>query len=238
MKRCLLLVGCALAVAIPVSVFLVPSPPDADISARIELTVDGNVRHFRLVSPHSLSQSPPLVIAFHGTGDSTDTMAAYSELDWLAADSGFVLAYPGSMQSSWDTRIPTLDQENADLKFAATLIDELSKKHKIDRTRVYAIGMSNGATFAQLVAANQPNQVAATVAHSGISPTQIATQPILLIAGTDDQGHDSIQKNANAYSAAGADARFVSVAGLAHEWSTGHNGEIWQFLSRHTNASP
>ena len=69
-----------------VAIFLLSTnPPAADISQK-SIVVGDVERRFHAVVPHGLATPAPIVFAFHGLGDSPDSMAAYSRLDRLAAD--------------------------------------------------------------------------------------------------------------------------------------------------------
>ena len=70
-------------------------------SPNVQLTVDDAARSYRIVIPHTLPHPAPIVFAFHGIGDSTETIASYSRLDQLAARSGFILVYPAARNGMW-----------------------------------------------------------------------------------------------------------------------------------------
>lgn len=219
--------------------YFAPGPIDADIYEEETLNVDGTVRRFRLVVPRqTLLRPTPVVFAFHGLGDSTESMAAYSKLDRLSAENGFLLVYPAAVRSMWSTEKidpDNLDQ-NRDVSFFAALLDHLEERFEVDSRRIYLVGMSNGASFAQVVAFAR-DDIAAVVAHSGTKPQELkrATHPfpILLVAGDEDGALEFVRAAAAAYREDGHIARFIEVPGLGHEWSTEHNPEFWAFLSKH-----
>jgi poly(3-hydroxybutyrate) depolymerase len=214
-------------------------PVAVDILVDQSITVDGSVRRFRLVVPHSLpSDGIPVVFAFHGIGDSAETMAAYSKLDHLAAENGFLLVYPAAVRSTWATVGIDADDlgRNVDLRFFDALLGHLFQRFEIDPDRVYLVGMSNGASFAQLVAFARPS-VAAVVAHSGTKPRELSTAqdpfPVLLIVGADDSAADAMRSSVDEYLDNGHAAELISIPGLDHEWSARHNSEMWEFLCKH-----
>jgi len=212
------------------------------IAARIlpdqSIAVDESVRRFRLVIPQSLpADKVPIVFAFHGIGDSPEGMAEYSALDRLAADSGFILVYPQARRTMWTTvnvDAQNLD-DNPDIRFYDRLLEHLAGRFLIDPNRVYLVGMSNGACFAQLVAFARPD-VAAVVAHSGPKPRDLQAAasrfPILLLVGTNDSAADAMRSDAAEYRHNEHSVEFVAIPGLGHEWSASHNDAIWKFLSR------
>lgn len=227
------LIAALLLVAIVGTLPLVrPLSPALTIHGDQSISVDGETRHFMVVVPDDLQQQPSLVLAFHGTGDSTESMATYSRLNTLAARHRFVLAYPAAVGPNWDTRRSLHDSTNADQLFFDHLLTRLIEQYNISEERVYAVGMSNGATFAQLLSTTRSARIAAVVAHSGMPPTDFDlaehTTPIMLIVGENDPVSDSILTHAEK-----SELPCLSVPGLAHEWSPDHNDDIWNFLSRH-----
>ena len=226
-----------------VAAFLVYCFWPRDIPAKIlpeqAITVDESVRQYRLVIPHSLpADSVPIVFAFHGTGDSTEGMAAYSALDRVAVENGFILVYPAARRGMWAT--VDVDAENLannpDLRFFDRLLDSLAKRFRIDPNRIYLVGMSNGAIFAQLIAFARPD-VAAVAAHSGPMPRGLRDPdhpfPVLLLVGANDFAADAMRSNATEYHNNEHSVDFISISGLGHEWSPRHNAAIWRFLSSH-----
>jgi poly(3-hydroxybutyrate) depolymerase len=217
-----------------------PRPIAADIRPSELLTVDDATRNYRIVIPHALSEPTPIVFAFHGMGDSTESMADYSCLDRLASRNGFILVYPSAHKSMWATidATPGNLDANPDVRFFDQLLNHLSLRHNIDRDRVYAVRMSNGATFVQLLANARSDDLAAIVAHSGSRPRNLGSSDkrlaIMLIVGADDLASSAMQSDADRYRSAGHVVEYVFVPGLAHEWSTRHNTAMWDFLSKHS----
>lgn len=205
-----------------------------------QLSVDATTRNYRLVVPHTLPKLAPVVFAFHGTGDSTDSMATYSRLDRLATQNGFILVYPAARKSMWATMETDTDNldENVDICFFDLLLDQISRRFEIDRQRIYLVGMSNGASFVQLLAAARSNDIAAVVAHSGSMPCEIISsdnpRPVMLIVGSEDSAFPAMHSDADKYRSMRQEVEFVSVPGLAHEWSTRHNADMWTFLEKHS----
>jgi poly(3-hydroxybutyrate) depolymerase len=202
------------------------------------IAVDESVRRFRFVIPHSLpANKVPIVFAFHGIGDSPERMAEYSAFDRLAADNGFILVYPAARRAMWATVNVDADNldDNPDIRFFDCLLEYLAGRFRIDPSRVSLVGMSNGATFAQLLAFARPN-VTAVVAHSGPMPRDLQPAanrfPVLLLVGTNDSAADAMRSDAAEYRQNGHLVEFVAIPGLGHEWSASHNDEIWRFLSR------
>lgn len=209
-----------------------PFSPEADVIPDQSITVDSDTRLYTVVVPRNLPQRPPLVFAFHGTGDSMQSMAAYAQLNRLASKEGFVLVYPATNGNRWDTRGASGDSKNIDLQFFDRLLARLVSQYNADPDRIYIVGMSNGGTFVQLLARLRSQQVAAAVSHSGTPPPPTdlplhEAAPTLMIVGDLDPIHDSVVRSAMEHN-----RPLISVPGLAHQWSTRHNHDMWQFLSQ------
>jgi poly(3-hydroxybutyrate) depolymerase len=231
--------GVLIVIVLGVVAYLVPQPIAADIFPRETITVGDEVRAYRLVVPHSLPADPvPVVFAFHGVGDSIEAMAAHSGLDRLAAEEGFLLVYPAARNSMWETRdIDPLDLDsNPDVQFLDRLREQVGDQFRVDAERVYVVGMSNGASFAQVLASARPD-IAAVVAHSGAKPIDLgdARRPfaILIVVGANDPAAVFMRSDADAYRRQGHETEVIVVPGLGHEWSRAHNPAMWEFLRQH-----
>lgn len=209
----------------------------ATILSEMAVQVGDRARYYRLVIPEELAKPVPAMIAFHGSGDSPESFAAYSRLDELADEHGFLLAYPRATTGMWGTVGVDFDQLDAhpDIQFFDALLEELRKSFQLDPQRIYVVGMSNGATFSQLLLAARSKQIAALAAHSGAnfhdSPVPERMRPLLLIVGREDGAFPAMQRQAEQYAAEGHDVDFVSIPDWGHRWSTRHNAVMWEFLS-------
>lgn len=237
-KRILIATALLFVTSGAVFVFIQSRSIPAEIS-NDTLTVDGVERHYRIVIPHGLPETAPIVFAFHGIGDSTESMALYSRLDRLAVRSGFVLVYPAALKSMWATANVDLTNPETipDVRFFDELLENLASHRSINLNRVYLVGMSNGASFAQVLAAARAEKVAAIVAHSGAKPHDLPTKmsrPAMLIVGAEDSAMTAMQADVEQYRSHGTVVEFLSIPGLGHEWSSRHNAEMWKFLSRQT----
>ena len=238
MKRLLAVLG-LLVISAAVFVYCVWFIPiAAEIVPDEAIDVDGSVRQYRLVVPHRLPQERiSIVFAFHGIGDSAEEMAAYSGLDHLAAEKGFILVYPVARNHMWatiDIDWKNLDR-NPDVRFFDRLLEHLGERFSLDPDRIYLVGMSNGASFAQLVASVRPN-VAAVAAHSGMKPAELTGAirpfPILLLVGADDSAVNRVRSDAAQYRKDGHAVELIVIPGLNHEWHTDHSRTVWDFLSK------
>jgi polyhydroxybutyrate depolymerase len=106
----------------------------------------------------------PLVLALHGRMGNGEGQARLSRLDSVSDAHGFLVVYPDGLDRSWaDGRGATPSDKNNvnDVKFLSRLIDKLSGQYRIDATRVYATGMSNGGFMTGKLACDLSNKIAA-----------------------------------------------------------------------------
>lgn len=218
---------------------------EVDVIPSVEIDVAGDHRTYRLVAPHvPPKELMPVVIAFHGIGESPESLVAATELNRLVADRGILLICPQSRGRAWMTigEDAADPESNEDLQLFDAILAQLGERGDIDLRRVYAVGMSNGASFAQLLAAHRSDQIAAVAAHSGTLPREAQrskprrTFPVMLLVGLDESpaAIQTYREEAARYERAGHEVQLVEIAGVGHAWDVRQNDTIWEFLSRHS----
>jgi polyhydroxybutyrate depolymerase len=113
----------------------------------------------------------PLVIAFHGRGDSAVGFAVGSGLINMADEGGFVVAFPqgAGEPTGWDA-LPVQELTD-DVQFTRDLIDALAERLSIDPARVYATGFSAGGRMVNRLGCDLADRIAA------ISPVGAGAYP-------------------------------------------------------------
>ena len=115
------------------------------------IDVGGVSRTFHLYRPAGLSDGAPLVVMLHG-GFGTGAQAERSYHWDSEADAGhFLVAYPDGLMRAWNagTCCGEPQRTNADdVGFITAMVGAIEQEIPIDRARVYATGMSNGAMMA------------------------------------------------------------------------------------------
>lgn len=146
------------------------------------LEVDGQVRRYLVHVPPQYDPATPMpvVLAFHGGGANADTMVAFSGLNKKADQAGFIVAYPEG--SGRLERMLTFNAGNCcghaaartidDVAFTRHVLDDLESIANVDRHRVFATGMSNGAMMAYRLAAELSDRIAAIAPVGGPMGTQ------------------------------------------------------------------
>jgi polyhydroxybutyrate depolymerase len=121
----------------------------AQSSGPVTLSFQGRARQYLLHVP--AAPSGALVLAFHGGGQFASQMRHVSGLDAIADREHFIVAYPEAFERSWaDGRGVTSAEKQGvdDVAFAKAVVADVARTHPVDRRRVFATGLSNGAILA------------------------------------------------------------------------------------------
>jgi poly(3-hydroxybutyrate) depolymerase len=137
--------------------------------------------------PAHLPRRPPLVVVFHGLGESVSYLSAGTGFDDVAARHRFVVAYPNAvLAQKWELNHHDGDR---DVDHIRSFIGKVVKRVCTDPARVYLTGFSNGAGFAYRAGCELSGQVAAIAPVSGSYRSQDACSagpmPTLEIHGRD-----------------------------------------------------
>ena len=124
------------------------------------------------------------------------SMAILTGMSYTADMYGFIVVYPNGYDNHWNDGRNVTSASKAgvdDVGFVSNLIYALSSQYKIDLSRVYAIGFSDGGFFTHRLACQLPGKIAAIATVSGSMPPETAAscnpdRPIsaLIIHGTAD----------------------------------------------------
>lgn len=163
------------------------------------LTHDGLDRTFRVhVPPGDDGRARPVVVMFHGGGGSGAQLEnASSRMDVIADREGFVTVYPDGTGAirTWNGDGccgSAAASDVDDVGFVSALLDHLEATLCVDRRRIFAAGMSNGAILTHRLACSLADRLAAVAPVAGTDMTSTCTPtrpiPIMQIHGSDD-GH-------------------------------------------------
>ena len=161
---------------------------------------DGRERTYLLHVPDGLHENEPvpLVFAFHGGGGNGSGMNSLTKFDKLANREGFIAVFPDGVGNSWNDGRQNLASEAYllnvdDVGFVDAMIETISLEFPVDRKRIYATGISNGAIFSHFLAAQRASTFAAIAPVVGglaipfnehFNPDD--TVSVLIIQGTAD----------------------------------------------------
>ena len=164
-------------VAVAAVVAVVLASASSSPAGRSYMTVHGDVYPYTVYIPPSASGRSlvPLVVVLHGCAETPEQIAAASDFDALAEHDRFVVLYPdvdptdaaqgGCWRGIW---APAGEgRGRGDAAAIAAMTGAVIRRWHIDRTRVYAIGISAGAFEASILGASYPDIYAAIGIHSG-----------------------------------------------------------------------
>ncbi|MBP2472610.1 polyhydroxybutyrate depolymerase [Crossiella equi] len=148
-----------------------PAPQAEGTSVLHEISSGGRERTYQLHLPEGYSGKTdwPLVLAYHGRGNTGAGTEEFSKLSTLPA----VVAYPNGVvgtgegeRQAWQGApysAPGVD----DVAFTRDLLDKLQAQLCTDAGRVYATGKSNGAGFTAILACRLASRITAIAPVAG-----------------------------------------------------------------------
>lgn len=129
----------------------------------------------------------PVVLNFHGGRSTPETQAGASQMNVLADEKDFMVVYPEGTGPGVERDNYTwnaggccgyaMENNVDDVGFVAALLDDLDAHYTIDRRRVYATGMSNGAMMAHRVGVELAERIAAVAPVAGSLMLENPPQP-------------------------------------------------------------
>lgn len=164
------------------------------------LTHQAMKRDYSIYTPKKLQPFSSVVIVLHGGFGNYQSAIEQTGMNSLADKYGFVAVYPNGIANKsiygdngqhWnDGRVAGIPVD--DVGFISRMIDEVARKHSIDRKRVYATGISNGAMMTFRLALELSHKIAAVAPVAGLLPQQLLritrekAVPVALFIGTAD----------------------------------------------------
>src|SRR6202051_4625691 len=154
-------------------------------------------REFLLYVPKSYARTKPTprVISLHTSMSWPSSSMAISQWNLVADENGFMVVYPegtGFGPKSWEMTGSETPSRMPDVIFISELIDKLEASYNIDKTRIYANGMSNGGGMAFVLSCTLSDRIAAVgMVSAGLYPewnwcTDHRPVPVIAFHGTAD----------------------------------------------------
>ena len=135
------------------------------------LVASGERREYLLYVPASYDPDvpAPLVLTLHGFVQWPAHQARISGWNELADAHGFIVVYPAGtgFPMRWRAGGSVGAAPQPDVAFIAGLIDRLAQEYNIDRARIYANGLSNGAGMSFALSCALSERIAAVGLVSG-----------------------------------------------------------------------
>jgi polyhydroxybutyrate depolymerase len=160
------------------------------------ISIEGKQRTYVLHIPATRPKHPALVLNFHGGGGLAGRWAAITGMNKVSDEHGFLVAYPQGLDFVWDdggSDLTNGKEPRDDVLYLRKLIDDVASQVPIDRTKVFACGLSNGGSMTSRLALEDRDIIAGVaVVASGLYKLQLQKFkqprpiPILFIEGTLD----------------------------------------------------
>jgi poly(hydroxyalkanoate) depolymerase family esterase len=133
------------------------------------------VRAYKLYVPRSdPGERMPLIVMLHGCTQSPDDFAAGTQMNALAEQHRFIVAYPeqaananGSKCWNW-FRAEDQTRDRGEPSLIAGITREIAATHPVDPRRIFVAGLSAGASMAIILGETYPELYAGVGAHSGL----------------------------------------------------------------------
>lgn len=177
-------------------------------SARVQITSSGRWREAVVHVPDNYdpAQPAPVLLAYHGYKGTASEMQEFTGLDRVPA----IVVYMQGVGDAWEGAPYAKTGDGEDLRFTDDMLASLNTTYSLDRSRIYATGMSNGGGFAAKLACRQPEKFAAVAAVSGAyypgmqSDCAPATTSLLDMHGSQDStiSYDGGSRHGSPYLAA------------------------------------
>lgn len=177
----------------------------APASPPLRLAVGGRERNLISYIPWNYAPETPrrLIVAFHGRTNSNLQVRNYYELEAYAPDA--IIVYPAGLNQG-----RAFTWSGADYPFFDAILEEFSGRYCIDLSRVYVVGHSLGAWFANSVACARGDRVRAVASlGGGVDPSTCTGQVAAMVL------HNPKDRLVSFHEGEAARDLFLSVSGLS-----------------------
>jgi polyhydroxybutyrate depolymerase len=177
--------------------------PAASGAEVVSLQAAGRTRTMTVVAPDSLARGAPVVLVFHGSGQSGQTVRRFAgnSLDVFARRDRAVLAYLDGYKKNWNearlsSKFAARKENVDDVAFAVAAIDYLAARYGADASRVYVIGFSSGGAMVLRLLHEIPARLSGAAVISATQPAPenfppytdpAVPVPVVLFHGTRDR---------------------------------------------------
>lgn len=191
-----------------------------------------------LPAAHEKEDAWPLILFLHGGGERGEDLSLVRR-EGLPRILDHVPDFPFVVVSPQETLARRWTPDGL-----ATFLDEVAARHRVDRTRVYATGLSSGAATALELAAAHPDRIAAVAVASPnrLPPDtcRLKTTPVWMFHNSGDPRIPAgrIRRFEKTLSACGGDVRVTLYDRARHDsWTeTYDRRDLYEWFRKHRRA--
>lgn len=195
----------------------------------LQLKSGGHERSFLLYVPPGDTRSHPLplVLVYHGAGDTATNEATETDLLSIAEHRhDMLLAFPQGYDNTWNEGAGHTPAEQAginDVAFTSAMLQEIEAQHPVDMREVVATGISNGALLTEYLGCELAANLTLVAPVEGELPASVSSHctpsaPISVyeVHGTSDP---AIPYGGGHFSGAGGGTTVLSAPHSAARWA-------------------
>ncbi len=132
------------------------------------------VRNFKVYIPAGLSKTKkaPVVVMIHGCEQNAEVFAAGTRIMKWADKEKFIVLLPEQNQEynpykCWNWVLPVNNSRYGETQVIVEMLDQVLEKYNGDASRVFAAGMSSGASMVNILGNCYPDRFKALASHDG-----------------------------------------------------------------------
>ena len=146
---------------------LTVSIPGRPVHYTVEVPGQGQ-RHYIAEVPllFDPNRAYPVIFALSPRGNTAENFRGYSNLGWAAGNDAIII-YPSPIAESWEGPRYARTGYNQDVDFIRAIVHQVRGNYRVDNSRIYAAGFSNGGGLALTLACRAPEIFSAVAAVAG-----------------------------------------------------------------------
>ncbi len=161
----------------------------------VDVEHEGKPRRYLLRIPDNYNpdDAAPVLFGFGGWEDSPENFSSYARMWNTGAHGEAIIVYPEGYERAWEAAPYAKTRDGEDIRFIKRILDDIDLDYRVDRSRVYAMGMSNGGGFTSVLGCHAQDTFAAVAMVSGAfyNPVEMncvdAPMATLIMHGTADK---------------------------------------------------
>jgi polyhydroxybutyrate depolymerase len=203
------------------------STPGPDGMRTVRIDSGGHIRSFIVDAPKGGSGPRSLVLVYSGVDTRAAQVVTSTDFARVAKTTNQIIVYPQGYDDSWNEGAGNTPAHQAginDVAFTSAMLRYVEAHYSIDRRRIAAAGISNGALLTELLGCRLASQLTYIVPVEGELPVSVSpgcrpSRPIsvLELHGTADT---AIPYGGGHFDGLGGGTTVLSAPASARRWAT------------------